>query len=100
MNDKRLAEAYADQLVVITSTCMAIVEEEWILRVPANVARRAAASDQEALALLQSEFVVGVENVDVRDEHERVVLSVEYCEGSSLTRDLPDSSAAESSSEP
>lgn len=82
MDGNRLAKECNEQLLVITTTCVAVVEEEWTLRVPTEVATRAAASDEEALALLQSEFVIGVDNADLHDEQDRVVVSVECCDES------------------
>lgn len=77
MNGNRLAKEREEQLLVITTACVAVVEEEWTLRVPTEMAVRAAASDKEALNLLQSGFVISVDNVDLRDEQDRVVVSVE-----------------------
>lgn len=75
MDDAYCADV-PDQVVVITTSCVAEVEEEWTLRAPADVARQARASQDGALALLHSDFVVSVGNVDVGDERDRVVISV------------------------
>ena len=67
--------------LVLTTACVAVVEEVWTLDVPSAVAANALDSSSEALALLQSEYVVAVENAEIRDEQDRVLLSVELAEG-------------------
>lgn len=62
--------------LMVRTACLAVVEESWILRVPTDLAVRATTSGEEALNLLGSEFVVSVENIEVRGEQDRVVIEV------------------------
>ena len=64
------------QRLVVTTACIAVVEEEWLLVVPATVARDAQKSAAAALAFLRPPYVERVLNKDVRDEQERIVLGV------------------------
>lgn len=76
MNPEGTRGATADRTLLIRTSCLAVVEELWTLRVPGDVAARVATSDQDALALLDSDFVVSVENTKVDGEHDRSVISV------------------------
>lgn len=69
------------ELVVIRTACHAVVEESWTVRVSPELAARAIHSNQEALSLLQSDYVLTVENTDTYGEHDRQVLSVVCWEG-------------------
>lgn len=66
------------KVVKVRTTCIATVEEEWLLAVTDEQAAQALAEPKTALDLLDLEdvLVLHVENTDVRDEEDRDVVEV------------------------